>query len=79
MSDREHKSRWERFGDPGYAATIGISQAVVWFLFRNLKHGFPTTGPDVLDAATFAAFQLALPFLLCFAYRRLARHRAAEH
>ena len=78
MSAREQKSRWERLGDPGYAATIGLSQAVVWFLSRGLKHGFPATGPDVLDAATFAAFQLGLPFILCFAYRRLARHRAKE-
>jgi hypothetical protein len=79
MSDRKHAARWKRLGNPGYAATIGLSQAGVWFVFRGLKHGFPATVPDVLDAAMFAAFQLVLPFLLCFAYRSLARRRPPEH
>jgi hypothetical protein len=69
MAPPRRRPWFENLADPIYAALIGVTQAVAWFVVHGEKHGFPQSRSEALDAALFATIQLGLPLALCFAFR----------
>jgi hypothetical protein len=72
----KRRSWLESLADPVFAAMIGVTQAVAWFVVRGDKHGFPASRPEVRDAVLFSLFQLAVPLSLCIVFRFIIARRA---